>query len=118
MTKYPNPIIAIDAQPQNTVLVCTGLSLPNESQEMVSISGQTNFIPTYCPMNVPKMSQKAEAPRYQITIFLSSSGVWIFIKVFFFSSTIGLLGAWVTLATIPLVSLTTFLLPNSLPVNL
>src|SRR5690554_7929392 len=92
----------MEDHPQKTVLVWIGLNLPKDSHFIWSISGQTNFIPTYCPMSVPKINQKAEAPRYQMTIFLSSSGVWMFIKVLFFSSTTGLFGSCVTFVTTPL----------------
>src|SRR5690606_26733929 len=96
--------MAREAQPQKTVFVCTGRNLPNESHETESISGQTNFIPTYCPINVPKTNQKTDAPRYPIIIFLSGSGVSRFSFVFFFSSTRGLSGSCVTFEIIPLLS--------------
>ena len=69
--------MAKDDHPQKTVLVCTGLNRPKDNQDVLSISGKTNFNPKYSPTKVPKWISQGEGEFTLETVEKASKGTEI-----------------------------------------
>src|SRR3712207_5213006 len=105
--------MANEHHPQNTALLCTGLNLPKLNQLTSSTSGETNLIPRYSPIVVPKISQKAAVPKYQSVIFESFGLTAGRFCAFFLAGTNVVSLFSFTLLMIPLLSSASYLPLNS-----